>query len=220
MITLEEIKKNEKIKSYIVKADESLRAIGYTEHSFAHIGKVADVASYILETLGYSKRDIEVVKVASYMHDIGNLINRVNHAHSGALMVYKILEDLNVEPDFIADVVTAIGNHDESTAIPVNPITAALIIGDKTDVRRSRVRSDLNPKRFDIHDRVNYSVKKSVVKINQEKTSIKLKLSIDTKYCAVMEYFEIFLERMLLCKKAAEKLNLQFHLIINEQQIL
>lgn len=220
MITLEEIKKNEKIKSYIVKADESLRAIGYTEHSFAHIGKVADVASYILETLGYSKRDIEVVKVASYMHDIGNLINRVNHAHSGALMVYKILEDLNAEPDFIADVVTAIGNYDESTAIPVNPITAALIIGDKTDVRRSRVRSDLNPKTFDIHDRVNYSVKKSVVKINQEKTSIKLKLSIDTKYCAVMEYFEIFLERMLLCKKAAEKLNLQFHLIINEQQIL
>lgn len=220
MITLEEIKDNEKIKSYIVKADESLRAIGYTEHSFAHIGKAADVASYILETLGYSQRDIEVVKVASYMHDIGNLINRVNHAHNGALMVYKILEDLDVEPDFIADVVTAIGNHDESTAIPVNPITAALIIGDKTDVRRSRVRSDLNPKSFDIHDRVNYSVKKSVVKINQEKTSIKLKLSIDTKYCAVMEYFEIFLDRMLLCKKAAEKLNLQFHLIINEQQIL
>ena len=145
---------------------------------------------------------------------------KVEHAQSGAIMAFNILKELKAEPDFIADVVTAIGNHDESTAVPVNPITAALIIADKTDVRRSRVRNIENPQSFDIHDRVNYSVKKSLVKINEDKTIIKLKLNIDTKYCAVMDYFEIFLERMTLCRKAAEVLGLQFHLIINEQQIL
>ena len=220
MVTFQEIKQNEEIKTYIVKADASLGALGYTEHSFAHVGVVVDVASYILEKLGYSERDIEAVKIAAYMHDIGNLVNRVEHAQSGAIMAFNILKELKAEPDFIADVVTAIGNHDESTAVPVNPITAALIIADKTDVRRSRVRNIENPQSFDIHDSVNYSVKKSLVKINEDKTIIKLKLNIDTKYCAVMDYFEIFLERMTLCRKAAEVLGLQFHLIINEQQIL
>ena len=220
MISFEQIKTNEEINLYIKKADDLLSAIGFTEHSFAHVGKVVDVASYILTTLGYSERDIEVVKIAAYMHDIGNLVNRVEHAQSGAVMAFNILSRLGASPDVIADVATAIGNHDESTAVPVNPITAALIIADKTDVRRNRVRNADSYDTTDIHDRVNYSVKKSLVKINEDKTKIKLKLTIDPKVCAVMDYFEIFLERMNLCRDAAKVLGLQFHLIINEQQIL
>lgn len=214
------IRNDEKIKTYINKADESLKLIGYTEHSFAHITKVAEVSSFILKTLGYDDKTIEIVKIAAYLHDIGNLINRIEHAQSGAIMAFKILTDLNVDADVIADVVTAIGNHDEGTANTLNPISAALILGDKSDVRRSRVRNQNNPDGFDIHDRVNYSVEKAIVEINEEKTNIILKLDIDTKYCAVMEYFEIFLERMILCRKAASVLNLTFNLIINGQQIL
>lgn len=214
------IRNDEKIKTYINKADESLKLIGYTEHSFAHITKVAEVSSFILKTLGYDDKTIETVKIAAYLHDIGNLINRIEHAQSGAIMAFKILTDLNVDADVIADVVTAIGNHDEGTANTLNPISAALILGDKSDVRRSRVRNQNNPDGFDIHDRVNYSVEKAIVEINEEKTNIILKLDIDTKYCAVMEYFEIFLERMILCRKAASVLNLTFNLIINGQQIL
>lgn len=214
------IRNDEKIKTYINKADESLKLIGYTEHSFAHITKVAEVSSFILETLGYDDKTIETVKIAAYLHDIGNLVNRIEHAQSGAIMAFKILTDLNVDADVIADVVTAIGNHDEGTANTLNPISAALILGDKSDVRRSRVRNQNNPDGFDIHDRVNYSVEKAIVEINEEKTNIILKLDIDTKYCAVMEYFEIFLERMILCRKAASVLNLTFNLIINGQQIL
>lgn len=214
------IRNDEKIKTYINKADESLKLIGYTEHSFAHITKVAEVSSFILKTLGYDDKTIETVKIAAYLHDIGNLVNRIEHAQSGAIMAFKILTDLNVDADVIADVVTAIGNHDEGTANTLNPISAALILGDKSDVRRSRVRNQNNPDGFDIHDRVNYSVEKAIVEINEEKTNIILKLDIDTKYCAVMEYFEIFLERMILCRKAASVLNLTFNLIINGQQIL
>lgn len=214
------IRNDEKIKTYINKADESLKLIGYTEHSFAHITKVAEVSSFILKTLEYDDKTIETVKIAAYLHDIGNLVNRIEHAQSGAIMAFKILTDLNVDADVIADVVTAIGNHDEGTANTLNPISAALILGDKSDVRRSRVRNQNNPDGFDIHDRVNYSVEKAIVEINEEKTNIILKLDIDTKYCAVMEYFEIFLERMILCRKAASVLNLTFNLIINGQQIL
>lgn len=219
MITFEDIVKNEEIKVLITKADEFLESIGYTEHNLAHVMKVATTTEYILETLGYSPREIELAKIASYMHDIGNIINRVDHSQSGALMVFQILTKLGMEPHEIATVITAIGNHDEGTAEPVNAITAALIIADKTDVRRSRVRNQ-TLRDFDIHDRVNYATNKTVVKINEEKTLIKLKINIETKYCAVMDYFEIFLNRMLLCKKAAQKLGLQFKLIINEQQVL
>ena len=220
MISFEQIKNNEEINTYIKKADDSLGAMGFTEHSFAHVGKVVDVSSYILSTLGYSERDIEVVKIASYMHDIGNVVNRIEHAQSGAIMAFNILNRLGADADIIADVVTAIGNHDEKTAVPVNHITAALIIADKSDVRRNRVRKAEDYDSSDIHDRVNYSVKKSLVKINEDKTKIKLKLTIDPKVTAVMDYFEIFLERMNLCRDAAKVLGLQFHLIINEQQIL
>lgn len=219
MLSFSEIKQNEQIRTYIAKADESLVALGYTEHSFAHVGKVADTAKYILSTLGYYEHDCELAQIAAWLHDIGNLVNRVEHAQSGAVMAFRILDNLGFDAEDIATIVTAIGNHDEGTAVAVNHIAAALILGDKTDVRRSRVRNQ-DKTSFDIHDRVNYSVKKSTVRINEEKTLIKLKLSIDTRYCSVMDYFEIFLARMVLCRKAAEKLGLEFRLIINEQQMI
>lgn len=219
MITYEEIKHNESINTYIKRADESLMALGFTEHSFAHVGKVADSAKYILQTLGYSERDVELVQIAAHLHDIGNLVNRIEHSQSGAVMAFRILDNLNMEAADIATIVTAIGNHDEGTGVPVNPVAAALIIADKSDVRRSRVRNT-DKATFDIHDRVNYSVKKSVLKINEEHTIIKLKLSIDTKYGSIMDYFEIFIDRMIMCRKAAELLGMQFKLIINEQPVI
>ena len=219
MITFQDIKENQAIHTYIKKADESLVALGYTEHSFAHVTMVAENAGYILETLGYPARDIELVKIAAYLHDIGNLVNRVDHSQSGAVMAFRILNDLHMDPAEIAEIVTAIGNHDEGTGKPVSPMSAALILADKSDVRRRRVRNQ-DVTTFDIHDRVNYSVKKSELKINETHTIIKLKLSVDTRYGSVMDYFEIFLNRMVMCRKAAEALGLQFKLIINEQQLI
>ena len=219
MITFEALKKNEEIRTYIAMADRSLAALGYTEHSFAHVTKVAETAGSILETLGRPAHEVELVKIAGFLHDIGNLVNRVDHSQSGAVMAFRILDNLDCDPEEIATIVTAIGNHDEGTGQPVNAVAAALILADKSDVRRSRVRNqDLSS--FDIHDRVNYSVKKSQLKINEEHTLIKLKLSVDTKYGSVMDYFEIFMQRMILCRKAAEKLGLQFKLMINEQQLI
>ncbi len=218
-MTYEEIKKNEAVNTYIKKADESLIALGYTEHSFAHVTKVAATAAYILETLGYPERDIELAKIAGYLHDIGNLVNRSEHAQSGAVMAFRILDNLNFPADEIATITTAIGNHDEGTAQAVNHIAAALILADKTDVRRSRVRNT-DEIAFDIHDRVNYSVSKAEVSINEDKTVFELNLTIDTQFGSVMDYFEIFLTRMLLCRKAAEKLGMKFVLVINGQQLL
>ena len=220
MISYEELRKNEAIKAYIQKADESLRALGFTEHSTAHVCRTAEMAAYILETLGYSEHDVELAKIAGFMHDIGNLVNRVEHSQSGAVMAFCILDRLGqMEPEDIATVVTAIGNHDEGTGVPVNAVAAALILADKSDVRRSRVRNQ-NVGQFDIHDRVNYSVKESQLKINEARTLVKLKLSVDTHYGSVMDYFEIFLDRMILCRKAAEKLGMEFKLMINEQQLM
>ncbi len=219
MLTYDEITKSETIRTYIIHADASLDALGYTEHSFAHVTRVAQTAGYILETMGFDERSVELGKIAGYLHDIGNLANRKDHSQSGAVMAWSILNDRNFAPEDIATIVTAIGNHDEGTGIPVNPVAAALILADKADVRRSRVRNK-DIATFDIHDRVNYSVKKSVLKINEEKTIVKLKLTVDTQYGSVMDYFEIFMERMILCRKAAEKLGLHFKLIINEQQLV
>lgn len=219
MITYEQIKQNEAIRTYIQRADESLAALGFTEHSFAHVTMVAENVKYILETLGYSKQEVELGRIAAYLHDIGNLVNRVDHSQSGAVMAFRILDRLDMPAEDIATVVTAIGNHDEGTGVAVNAIAAALILADKSDVRRSRVRNR-DKTNFDIHDRVNYSVEKSLLKINQEHTLIKLKLTVDTHYSSVMDYFEIFLERMTLCRKAAEKLGLQFKLMINEQSLI
>lgn len=218
-MTYEELRQDSAIRTYIQKADESLRALGFTEHSFAHVTKVSETAGYILETLGFPPEQIELVKIAGYLHDIGNLVNRIEHSQSGAVMAFRILDKLGMEPAEIATIVTAIGNHDEGTGVPVDAVSAALILADKSDVRRSRVRN-ADIASFDIHDRVNYSVKESQLRINEAKTLVKLKLVIDTRYSSVMDYFEIFLERMILCRKAAEKLGLQFKLIINEQPLI
>ncbi len=217
MVTFEDVKNNPDIRAYISKADESLIALGYTEHSFAHVTKVAEAAAEILHTLGHSDHEIELVKIAGYLHDIGNIVNRIDHAQSGAVMAFRLLDRMNMPPEDIATVVTAIGNHDESTAFPVNSVAAALIIADKTDVRRSRVRNR-SVAQFDIHDRVNYSVTASEVKI--AKDSICLELTIEQEYCSVLEYFEIFLTRMLLCRKAAEALGVEFSLVINGQRMM
>lgn len=217
-ITYEDLKNNDAIKTYIQKADESLIALGYTEHSFAHVNKVANLASKILLTLGYGEREAELAKMAGYLHDIGNVINRKDHAQSGAVMAFRILDNMGADPEDIATIITAIGNHDESTAFPVNAVAAALILADKTDVRYTRVRNQ-DFANFDIHDRVNYSVKESKVEIVKE-SHISLNLTIETEMCTVMDYFEIFLNRMILCRKAAEKLGLSFQLIINGQRLI
>lgn len=219
MITYAELQRNEEIRTYITMADQSLAALGFTEHSFAHVTRVAETAGYILETLGRPAHEVELVRIAGFLHDIGNLVNRVDHSQSGAVMAFQLLRGMDICPQDLATVVTAIGNHDEGTGVPVDDLSAALILADKSDVRRSRVRNE-DKSTFDIHDRVNYSVKKATLKINEDHTNIKLKMHIDTKYGSIMDYFEIFLTRMTLCRRAAEKLGLEFKLIINEQTLL
>lgn len=219
MITIEEVKADKAIHTYIEKEDEALIALGFTEHSFTHVGKVSKTAKDILLKLDYPERDAELAEIAGYLHDIGNIVNRTDHAQSGAIMAFRILDNMGASADDIATIITAIGNHDEGTAVPVNPITAALILADKTDVRASRVRNT-DIKSFDIHDRVNYSVKRADLDISTEKKEIELKLQIDTDFCSVMDYFEIFLGRMILCRKAAEKLGLRFRLSVNGQILL
>ena len=219
MVTFEQVKNDPNIRTYIQRADESLTALGFTEHSFAHVTQVAETAGYILETLGYPARMVELAKIAGFLHDIGNLVNRIDHSQSGAVMAFRILDNLKCDPAEIATIVTAIGNHDEGTGLPVNPVAAALILADKSDVRRSRVRNQ-DPAMFDIHDRVNYSVKETSLKISEDKTNITLELAIDTKYGSVMDYFEIFMGRMIMCRKAADKLGLQFKLVINDQPLI
>lgn len=219
MLTFEELKKNDAINTYIISADKSLAALGFTEHSFAHVTKVAETCNYILSSVGKDEHEIELAKIAAYLHDIGNLVNRIEHSQSGAVMAFRILDNLNMSACDIATIVTAIGNHDEGTGVPVDDVSAALILADKSDVRRSRVRNT-DKSTFDIHDRVNYSVESSSLEINEQKTEIRLSIKIDTNYGSIMEYFEIFMQRMLLCRKAAEKLGLSFKLTINEQQLL
>ena len=219
MVTYEQIKNDKAVRAYISAADESLIALGYTEHSFGHVIKVAECAGDILSSLGYDEHTVELAKIAGVLHDIGNLVNRSEHSQSGAVMAFRILDNMGMPAADIATIVTAIGNHDEGTGVPVNAVAAALILADKSDVRSSRVRNK-NTVSYDIHDRVNYAVFESKLDVNKEDKLIKLTLKIDTLVCPVMEYFEIFMQRMLLCRKAAEKLGLQFRLIINEQQLV
>ena len=219
MFTYKSLLENEEIKTYIAAQDKSLEALGYTEHSFAHVGKVAADASELLLALGFSEREVELAKIAGYLHDIGNLVNRVGHSQSGAIIAFRLLDKLGMPPDEIATVVTAIGNHDEGTGVPVSPVAAALIIADKADVRRSRVRNR-DFASFDIHDRVNYSVESSALTVDVDNKTVRLTLTIDKKFSTVMDYFEIFLERMLLCRRAAEVLSLTFKLDINGQELL
>ena len=218
-MTYSEIRRDGAICTYITQADASLAALGFTEHSFAHVTTAANRVEYILSTLGYSDREIELGKIAAYLHDIGNLVNRSEHSQSGAVMAFRILDNMNFPAEEIALMTTAIGNHDEGTGVPVNAIAAALIIADKSDVRRSRVRNQ-DVSTFDIHDRVNYSVSKSELEIDETRTSITLKLTVDGQYSSVMDYFEIFMQRMILCRKAAARLGLHFKLSINGQQLI
>ena len=217
-ITYDEIRKNDTINTYIKQADLNLTALGFTEHSFPHVCKVAEMAGMILEKLGYDEHQVELAKVAGYMHDIGNVVNRIDHAQSGAVMSFRILDKMGADDEDIATIVAAIGNHDESTAFPVNPVAAALIIADKSDVRESRVR-DAADITSDIHDRVNYAVKEQLLTVIPEEKKIVLTLEINNDISEVMEYFEIFMGRMKLCKKAAEKLDMKFKLIINSQEM-
>ncbi|MBO5878973.1 MAG: HD domain-containing protein [Clostridia bacterium] len=219
MVTYEMVKNDPAVRAYISAADSSLRALGYTEHSFGHVVKVAECAGDILSVLSFDERTVELTKIAGVLHDIGNLVNRSEHSQSGAVMAFRILDNMGMPPEEIATVVTAIGNHDEGTGVPVNAVAAALILADKSDVRRTRVRnSDISS--FDIHDRVNYSVEEAKLEISPENSQISLKITIDTSISSVMDYFEIFLGRMMLCKKAAEKLSLAFRLVINNQQLI
>lgn len=216
-IKFEDVRNSSAVNAYIEKADESLIALGFTEHSYPHVLKVANTASEILLALGHSPREAELARIAGYLHDIGNVVNRIDHAQSGAVMAFRLLDNLGADPEDIATIITAIGNHDEKTAFPVNSVAAALILADKTDVRRSRVRRQPLEK-FDIHDRVNYSVTSADLDVSNE--AVTLAITIETEICDVLEYFEIFLDRMLLCRKAANQLCVKFHLIVNGQAMM
>lgn len=218
-MTYEQIRRDEEIRTCVEKADTALAVLGYTEHNQAHVCRVAEEAGRILALLGHSQKEVELAKIAGYMHDIGNVVNRHDHCQSGAVMAFSLLRDRGFDARDIADIITAIGNHDEGAGTPVSAITAALIIADKSDVRRSRVRNN-DRSTFDIHDRVNYSVERSTLSINEEKTLLTLSLAIDTAIGSVSDYFEIFLERMLLCRRAAECLGLRFSLVVNEQTLM
>ncbi len=226
-ITYKYIKNNKDIQTYINYADAALSTIGYTEHSNAHVERAAATAYMILSRLGYDERTCELAQIAAYMHDIGNVVNRVDHAQSGAVMAFRLLDNLGMPADEISLIVSAIGNHDEHTASPVTPIAAALIIADKSDVRRSRVRSKDGPfvpsdenLAADIHDRVNYAVERSELYFSDDCREIILELDLDLKISPVIEYFEIFLTRMNLCRRAAESLGVAFGLVINGARIL
>lgn len=219
MVTYEALRRDAAVNTYITRADESLSALGFTEHSFPHVCRVAEVAGQVLNALGYDSHQIELAKIAAYLHDIGNLVNRVDHSQSGAVMAFRILDKMGMAPEDVAVVVTAIGNHDEGTAYPVNAVAAALILADKSDVRRSRVRNRATI-RFDIHDRVNYAVERSDLKLDTDAKTLTLELTIDTEISSVMDYFEIFMNRMILCRKAAEYFGLEFRMTINGSAVL
>lgn len=221
MITFEQIQNDKEIVLYIERADATLQALGYTEHATAHVTKCAAVAGELLLGVGSDERTAELARIAAYLHDIGNVVNRADHAQSGALIAFRLLDKLGMPPDEIATVVSAIGHHDEETAFPVSAVAAALILADKSDVRRSRVRAtDPSAIDFDIHDRVNYAVVKSSLELKREEGTVTLDLTIDTHICAVMDYFEIFLNRMLLCRRAAAYFDLRFQLVINGVSLL
>lgn len=219
MITLEEVIKNPEVDALIQGAQKQLDGLGYTEHSHRHISIVSQRAGKILETLGYPERTIELAKIAGYLHDIGNCVNRTDHAHSGAIMAYNILKDMGMPVEERTEIMMAIGNHDEKTGTAVSDISAALILADKSDVHRDRV-SKTNLSTFDIHDKVNYAVTNADLKIDSKEKRIVLKLTIDTKISPVLDYFEIFMDRTMMSKYAAKYLNIWFELLINDTRLL
>jgi HD superfamily phosphodiesterase len=219
LITLDDVKKNKEIETFLEISEKQLKVQGYTEHSFRHVGRVAMVAGNILKHLGYSEREVELVKIAGYVHDIGNAVNRVDHAHSGAILAYSILTKMGMEYDEAAEIMLAIGHHDENTGTAVSNISSALILADKSDVHRSRV-NNTDFATFDIHDRVNYAVESSFVRVDKEAKTAELELHIDTRICPLMDYFEIFLARMTMSRRAADFLGLNFQLLINGTRLL
>ena len=219
MITLEDIKNNKEVNQLILGAQEQLDALGYTEHSYRHIGIVSKRAGDILETLGYDKKRVELARIAGYLHDIGNCVNRNDHAHSGAILAYNILKDMGMDDKDRVDIMMAIGNHDEKTGTAVSDISAALILADKSDAHRDRV-TNKNLSTFDKHDKVNYAVTDSSFIINKDERKIVLKFEIDTKISPVLDYFEIFMDRTMMSKYAAKFLNMWFELIINDTKLL
>jgi metal-dependent HD superfamily phosphatase/phosphodiesterase len=219
LVTLQDVKKNVVIETFIKKGNQFLGEMGFTEHSFRHVNLVASIARNILERLGFSAREAELGAIAGYLHDIGNVMSRNNHGVSGAIIAYQILTDMGMPPEEVATVISAIANHEEEYGHPVNNVAAALILADKSDVHRSRVRNP-NLATFDIHDRVNYAAEHSFLWVNEERRLITLELTIDIEICPVMEYFEIFLSRMALCRRAANFLKADFELMINGAKLL
>ena len=219
MLTLEDIKINEEILELIIGAQKQLNVLGYTEHSIRHITIVSNRAAEILRELEYPEERIELAKIAGYMHDIGNSVNRVDHAHSGAILAYEILKDMGMDVQRRTEIMMAIGNHDEQTGTAVSDISAALILADKSDVHRARV-VNTNMSTFDKHDKVNYAVTNAEFKIDKEKRLASLELTIDTKICPVLDYFEIFMDRTMMSKYAAKYLKIWYELIINDTKLL
>ena len=219
MITLDEVKKNPRVKELITKTDEFLGMIGYTEHGERHSGLAANIAYNIMKRLKKSEREANLAAIAAYLHDIGNVVNRDYHAQSGALLANHVLVEMKMPYQDVMEVVAAIGNHDEKDGQPISDICAAVILADKSDVHSSRVRN-LEMIRQDIHDRVNYAAKSSFLRVDPEKKTISLEIKIDTSISQVMEYFEIFLSRMVVCRRAAEFLKMKFELEINGQRLL
>lgn len=218
LITLKDVKANPKVKRLIDGANEVMKAMGYTEHGHRHVGIVSSITRYILEQLNTPPREIELGQIAGYLHDIGNVINRVNHPMTGANMAFTILNEMGMSPEEIAPILGAIGNHEELAGLPVSTISAALIIADKSDVHFSRVQNPLL-ETYDIHDRVNYAVQKSRIDMPEGTKNIQLLLEIDVSYASVMEYFEIFLSRMVMCRKAADTLGYHFTLNVNGTEL-
>lgn len=216
---LEDVKNDREVNILVDNTERQMTELGYTEHGRRHIGIVSEIAGNILKELGYSEKEIELARIAGYLHDIGNSINRMDHAHTGAILAYDILKRMGMSLEDAAEIMMAIGNHDENSGTAVSAISAALILADKSDVHRSRVRNE-NLSRFDIHDRVNYAVEEAKVEVDTENKKIYLKLKIDTEICPVIKYFEIFLDRMLMCKRAASYLDAWFHLEINGTVLL
>ena len=219
MITLEDVKNNEEVQAFVNASQKQLKALGYTEHSNRHIGIVSKRTEEILTKLGYDEHTIELGKIAGYLHDIGNCVNRVDHAHSGAILAYNILKEMGMPAPDITEIVMAIGNHDEGTGTAVSAISAALILADKSDVHRDRV-VNTNMSTFDMHDRVNYAVTKAELEVDEQAKKVILKLTIDTEICPVLDYFQIFMDRTMMSKYAAKYLHIWFELVINGTKLL
>ncbi len=219
MITLEDVIKDEEVEAFVKASQKQLNALGYTEHSYRHIGIVSKRTGEILQKLGYDEKTVELGKIAGYLHDIGNCVNRADHAHSGAILAYNILKEIGMPADDRTEIVMAIGNHDEGTGTAVSDISAALILADKSDVHRDRV-TNTNMSTFDIHDRVNYAVTDANLEIDAEDRKVILNLTIDTQICPVLDYFQIFMDRTMMSKYAAKYLHIWFELVINGTKLL